>query len=85
MGELVRVFLKLGHPSFWVYVPTVGYQVLQFLNKVWLQEQIRSSGSTYKAGAVIKNLTFDSIVSARTGVLVEVWNPARQAPIQTSL
>jgi hypothetical protein len=30
-------------------------------------------------------LTFDSIVSARAAGMVDIWNPARQSPIQTSL
>lgn len=55
-------------------------QLWEFLDRFLLKEKIRSSGSINWAGAVIKNLTFDSIVSTKTGGLVEVWNPARQAP-----
>lgn len=65
--------------------PLSGCHLLEFLGRNWQQEKIRSSGGPYKAGAVIKNLTFDSIVSGRTGGLVKVWNPARQALVQTSL
>lgn len=66
-GGVCTHCLGANYSSFWVEVGT--------------RRKITSSGSTYKAGAVIKNLTFDSIVSARTGGLVEAWNPARQAPI----
>lgn len=49
--------------KFWgVCTRCLGTNTIQFLGRVWLQEKIRSSGNTYKAGAVIKNLTFDSIV-----------------------
>lgn len=66
MGELILPYRsppETGTIKFWgVCTHCLDAKYYRFLDRVWLQEKIRSSGNTYKAGAVIKNLTFDSIV-----------------------
>lgn len=49
------------------------------------RRKIRSPGSIYKAGAVVKTVTFDAIVSARAGGAAEVWKHARHLPTQSCL
>lgn len=44
------------------------------------RRKIRSPGSIYKAGAVVKMVTFDAIVPARAGGTAEVWKHASQSP-----